>query len=255
MVLFNAGDVAQGLTHQIKAVIINERIHGIDSQQTYHSYSTLGVMYHNLHKTEQSLNYWERALLLGSTVAGVDHPDLSSTLVNVSTVLQEEGEYKLSLRVLKLLLNSLIKQHGPEPLHAASTYHLIAISYSLQDKFKKAYEYEKLSHAIFQKAYGDRHLRTIDSNIWLKQFLNKAVQTEKEKRKNLQTLISNSVPESGQGLSNSKKTGFGATTNKSIPGSSPNTPLTPSTPNVSAKPLSEILNFIQGPSKSAKKKK
>eukprot|EP01103_Thecamoeba_quadrilineata_P012870 TRINITY_DN3429_c0_g1_i1.p1 TRINITY_DN3429_c0_g1~~TRINITY_DN3429_c0_g1_i1.p1 ORF type:complete len:1198 (+),score=311.34 TRINITY_DN3429_c0_g1_i1:9-3602(+) len=253
MVLYNAGDIAQGLIHQTKAVIINERVLGVDHQDTYHSYGNIGMIYHSLHKSEQALNFLYRALSLGQIVAGLLHPDNSSITITIAMILQDLGEHKLSLRFLKMALKSQELHYGPDHLQIAATCHQIAIAYNLIDKFKKALEFEKRNYLILQKTLGESDLRTVESNIWLKQFIAKAVQVERENVKQQQQKQqqqqkptpavlgnSNSVAGIAAELRRVSKPGQQAA-NKNI-----KTPLRPGLNSINGKPVNDVMAYING---------
>jgi protein TIF31 len=95
MVLYNAKDMTQALEHQQKAVIIHERVLGLDHHDTAQSYvratvvrliykfmqANLALFCHNMGKPALALGYAKRALYLGILVSGVNHPDTATTLV------------------------------------------------------------------------------------------------------------------------------------------------------------------------------
>jgi len=180
MVLYHAQDFGQALMHQKKAVIINERIQGLDHYETIQSYANLGLFCHRLGKAKQALNYLRRALYLGRLTYGPDHLDNATTYENISMVLQDLGKYKISLSYLKSALKLYQTYLGARHLQTAQVCHTIAIVYNSLDNFRKALKYEKMNYNILHNTVGDTHPQTHESNIWLKQFTARAVQTELE---------------------------------------------------------------------------
>jgi protein TIF31 len=191
MVLYHAEDKVQALSHQQKAVIINERVNGPDHHDTIHSYSSLAMFLHSLSRTKEAITYMQRSLYLASLIAGPDHPDHSSTFSSIAAMLQDAGNHKLSLQYLLEALRCNEAIFGTNHLQTAATCHAIAISHMYMEQFKEALAYEKRNYNILHNTVGDSDMRTVESNIWLKQFTAKAVQMQIEAKKTQREITAN----------------------------------------------------------------
>jgi len=177
-VLFHAKDFAQALDHQQKATVINERVLGLDHHDTSQSYASLALFCHTMGKHKLALNYINRSLYLTRLVSGPNHLDTATTYVTIATMLQELQQHTVALHYLMESLKCYENLVGAEHLQTAAIYHGIAIGYSQLGQFKEALAYEKKNYQILHKFVGDSDLRTVESNICLKQFTAKAVQMQ-----------------------------------------------------------------------------
>jgi len=241
MVLFHAKDSSQALEHQIKSVIINERVLGLDHHDSAHSYGNLALFCHNVNKNALALGYIKRALYLSRVLFGNDHPDTVTTLCNIAGMLQDLQNHKQAIDYLMEALKCNEALLGASHLSVANLYHAIAIAYSQLGNYRAALSFEKKNYDILHVKVGDNDLRTIESNICLKQFTSKAVQLQIETRRaqmNITSQLSQvKLDEIKHFKQKEMRNEIGVTTS-----SKHNTTLT----NVSmgTRPISEILSFI-----------
>jgi len=78
-VLFDMGNFSQAVEHQEKAVLINERVLGLDHYDTLQSYTTLAV--YRLEREEGAdptiINFMKRSLYLSYLIGGQDNPEIT----------------------------------------------------------------------------------------------------------------------------------------------------------------------------------
>jgi len=246
LVLFNAKDYEQAIENQIKALIINERVLGLDHHDTCHSYGNLALFYHNVGRTKLALQYIKRALYLSCLMSGLNHPDIAATYTNIAMMLQDVSLDYFNTSILYLLeaLRYYETLLGPSNLQTASLYHAIALAYSQLGQFKEALSYEKKNYMVLQAKFGVNDFRTVESNIWLKQFTTKAVQAQMEfensKTKKQKPKSEHKVSKFEQlkGIPIGKGIGVGIN----------------STPEMGNKTIDEILTFINGKTSSTESK-
>ena len=97
LALYNSGDAAEAIIYQQKAVLINERVQGLDHHETAQSYGNLGLFCRKMGKSKLALNYVQRALFLGLISSGIHHPDNSSAFLNIGLIYQDLDEIETSL--------------------------------------------------------------------------------------------------------------------------------------------------------------
>jgi hypothetical protein len=117
----------------------------------------------------------------------------------------------------------------------------MAISESELKNYKEALAYEKKNYAILQERVGDNDLKTIESNIWLKQFTAKAVQIQIESKKAQRDITSQLSQIKLENLKNMQQTLKNTTGNSSMI-SSVGTSRLP----MGNRDVNEILSFING---------
>jgi len=232
MVFFSAKDVDQALDHQEKAVIINERVLGIDHHDTCHSYGNLALFLNTVTKSKMALTYMKRSLYLTCLMGGINHPDVATTYTNIAMMLQDTQKHKEEIEYLTEACKHYEALFGPTSLQIAPIYHAIALAHSQLEQYKDALNYEKKCFAILHVKVGDADMRAIESNIWLKQFTQKAVQAEVEIKK---------AHRESTHASTAKLNSL-----KGAVQSQPTVPTTPGASTIGDRPINEILAYING---------
>jgi len=125
----------------------------------------------------------KRSHYLSRLVSGTFHPDFAGTFSHLGSMYQDMGNYRLALHLYKEALKCNEFFFGPEHMQTASSCHNIALVYHLMEQYREALSYEKRNYTILEKMVGKNDFRTVESNIWLKQFTSKAVQVEIEMKK------------------------------------------------------------------------
>lgn len=81
---FKFGDYLQAIEIQTKAIVLQERLLGLDHPQLAFSYSTLGMYYHSCGYFAKGFDCMLRAVSILLLVAGDIHPELSSLYTNLA---------------------------------------------------------------------------------------------------------------------------------------------------------------------------
>lgn len=71
------------LTRQ--AVIISERVHGIDSSETLHYYSELALFEHSVGNVELAFKLLKHTVVLSNAIYGDNHPEKARAAVSISS--------------------------------------------------------------------------------------------------------------------------------------------------------------------------
>ncbi|KTG46450.1 hypothetical protein cypCar_00001119 [Cyprinus carpio] len=169
---FNSLDA---LSNQQKAVLMSERVLGIEHPNTIQEYMHLALYcFANGHlSTALKLLYRARYLLL--VVCGEDHPEMALLDSNIGLVLHGVMEYDLSLRFLENALAINSKYHGPRSLKVALSHHLVARVYESKAEFRSALQHEKEGYTIYKNQVGEAHEKTKESSEYLKYLTQQAV--------------------------------------------------------------------------------
>jgi protein TIF31 len=225
MVRYSAQDLANAIAHQTRAVVINERVLGLDHHDTAHAYGNLALFCQQAGKNREALGFITRALYLSNLVGGALHPDHGSTYTNVSQILAELDNPYLAVEYLKEALKSNEILFGKNHIITATTCHHIAIAYGHIQQFKEAMNYQKRHFTTLCETVGENDARTKEANKWLNQFTRTAVQKQIE----IKNTAAAAQPKHAK---------------KEITA-------TPSavTGNMGTLPLSEVLRFINTPSR------
>lgn len=110
------GDYAEALSNQQKAVLMSERVMGIEHPNTIQEYMHLALYCFASSQLSTALSLLYRARYLMLLVFGEDHPEMALLDNNIGLVLHGVMEYDLSLRFLENALAVTTKYHGPRPL-------------------------------------------------------------------------------------------------------------------------------------------
>nr|XP_026693476.1 clustered mitochondria protein homolog isoform X1 [Ciona intestinalis] len=169
------GEHADAITNQQKAVILSERVLGIDNVTTIMDYISLALYCFANRKISAALKLLYRARYLFLCVHGNDHPEISLVNSNIGLVLHGVQEYDLSLRFLEEALKINVKYHGQKSLKAALSHHLVARAYSCKGEFRSALNHEKETYKLYKSQLGEEHDKTKESGECLRHLTEQAV--------------------------------------------------------------------------------
>nr|CAD7572941.1 unnamed protein product [Timema californicum] len=174
------GDHAEAMAYQQKAVLMSERVNGIDHPYTITEYTHLALYCFANSQVSTALKLLYRARYLALLVCGENHPEVALLDSNISLILHAVGEYELSLRFLEKALALNIRYYGPKSLKVAVSYHLVARTQSCMGDFRSALNNEKETYAIYKQQLGETHEKTRESSDCLRHLTSQAVVLQKK---------------------------------------------------------------------------
>lgn len=174
------GDHAEAMAYQQKAVLMSERVNGIDHPYTVTEYTHLALYCFANSQISTALKLLYRARYLALLVCGENHPEIALLDSNISLILHAVGEYELSLRFLEKALALNIRFYGPKSLKVAVSYHLVARTQSCMGDFRSALNNEKETYAIYKQQLGEEHEKTKESSDCLRHLTHQAVVLQKK---------------------------------------------------------------------------
>ncbi|KAK3589135.1 hypothetical protein CHS0354_017102 [Potamilus streckersoni] len=174
------GDYQEALSYQEKAVLMSERVLGIDHPNTISEYAHLALYCFASNQVSSSLRLMYRTRYLALLCHGENHPELALIDSNIGLILHAEEEYELSLRFLEHALQLNTRFYGAKSLKVAMNYHLVARTHSCRGDFRAALQSEKEAYQIYKQLLGDEHDRTKESSECLKHLTKQAVVFQKK---------------------------------------------------------------------------
>jgi len=174
------GDHVEAMSCQQKAVLMSERVNGIDHPYTITEYTHLALYCFANTQVSTALKLLYRARYLALLVTGENHPELALIDSNIGLILHAVGEYDISLRFLEKALALNIAYHGPRSLKVAVSYHLVARTQSCMGDFRSALTNEKETFTIYKTQLGDEHDKTRESGECLRHLTQQAVVLQKK---------------------------------------------------------------------------
>merc|ERR1712029_317742 len=156
------GDHMEAMSCQQKAVLMSERVNGIDHPYTITEYTHLALYCFANTQVSTALKLLYRARYLALMVTGENHPELALIDSNIGLILHAVGEYDISLRFLERALQLNLKYHGVKSLKVAVSYHLVARTQSCMGDFRSALANEKETFTIYKTQLGDEHEKMND---------------------------------------------------------------------------------------------
>uniref|UniRef100_A0A3P9LHJ5 Clustered mitochondria protein homolog n=1 Tax=Oryzias latipes TaxID=8090 RepID=A0A3P9LHJ5_ORYLA len=169
------GDHPEALSNQQKAVLMSERVLGIEHPNTIQEYMHLALYCFANGQLSTALKLLYRARYLMLLVCGEDHPEMALIDSNIGLVLHGVMEYDLSLRFLENALTINSKYHGARSLKVALSHHLVARVYESKAEFRSALQHEKEGYTIYKNQMGEAHEKTKESSDYLKYLTQQAV--------------------------------------------------------------------------------
>ncbi|KAG5836713.1 hypothetical protein ANANG_G00231490 [Anguilla anguilla] len=169
------GDHQEALSNQQKAVLMSERVLGIEHPNTIQEYMNLALYCFANGQLSTALRLLYRARYLMLLACGEDHPEMALLDSNIGLVLHGVMEYDLSLRFLENALTINSKYHGSRSLKVALSHHLVARVYESKAEFRSALQHEKEGYTIYKNQVGEGHEKTKESSEYLKHLTQQAV--------------------------------------------------------------------------------
>merc|ERR1712079_609998 len=174
------GEHGEAMQYQQKAVLMSERVNGIDHPYTITEYTHLALYCFANSQISMALKLLYRARYLSLVVIGENHPEVALIDSNIGLILHAVGEYDLSLKFLDKALELNLKFHGIKSLKVAVSYHLVARTQSCMGDFRSALTNEKETFAIYKSQLGEEHDKTKESGECLKHLTQQAVVLQKK---------------------------------------------------------------------------
>ncbi|RNA07911.1 clustered mitochondria -like protein [Brachionus plicatilis] len=174
------GDYQEALSTQHKAVLMCERLYGVDNAQAITEYSHLALYCFANGQISNSLKLLYRARYLLLINYGEDHPEMSLIDSNLGLILQAAGEYDSALKFLEKALECSKKYFGTRSMKTALSYHLLARLQSCRGDFRTALMNERETYQIYKGLLGEEHERTKESAQVLKHLTEQAVLLQKK---------------------------------------------------------------------------
>ncbi|XP_062867426.1 clustered mitochondria protein homolog [Trichomycterus rosablanca] len=168
-------DYAEALSHQQKAVLISERVLGIEHPNTIQEYKDLGLYCFASGQAATALRLLYRARYLMLLVCGEDHPEMALMDINIGLMLHGVMQCDLALKFLENALALTSKYQGPSSLKLAQSHHLLAKVFESKGEFRSALRHEKERYMIYRSQVGEAHEKTQESSEYLKHLTNQAV--------------------------------------------------------------------------------
>ncbi|XP_037294562.1 LOW QUALITY PROTEIN: clustered mitochondria protein homolog [Manduca sexta] len=173
------GEHRDAMAYQQKAVLMSERVNGIDHPYTITEYSHLALYCFANGQVSTALKLLYRARYLALLVCGENHPEMALLDSNIALILHAVGEYELSLRFAERALSVTSASHGARSLKAAVARHLLARTLSCLGDFRAALQHEKETYSIYKHLLGEKHEKTRESSECLRHLTQQAVVLQK----------------------------------------------------------------------------
>ncbi|CAF0764388.1 unnamed protein product [Brachionus calyciflorus] len=174
------GDYQEALSTQHKAVLMCERLYGVDSAQAITEYSHLALYAFANGQINNAIKLLYRARYLLLINYGEDHPEMSLIDSNLGLILQAACEYDCALKFLEKSLECSKKYFGAKSMKTALSYHLLARLQSCRGDFRTALMNERETYQIYKSLLGEEHDRTKESAQVLKHLTEQAVLLQKK---------------------------------------------------------------------------
>ncbi len=173
------GDYNEAVSTQFKAVMMCERLYGVDHSQVISEYTHLALYAFASGQIQNSLKYLYRARYLLMVISGEDHPEMSLIDSNIGIALQGAGEYENAAKFLEKAIEINKKYFGVKSTKTALSHHLLARLQSFRGDFRAALSTERETYQIYRDLFGDDHARTKESAQVLRHFTSQAVLLQK----------------------------------------------------------------------------
>ncbi|MCL2356633.1 MAG: tetratricopeptide repeat protein [Defluviitaleaceae bacterium] len=160
----NLGHYSRALEWHEKAVVIRERVLGVEHSSTAQSYNNIAFAYRHQSDYDKALELYQKALVIREKALGLEHPSTATTYNNIAVVYSKQGDYDEALEWHQKALDIRKKVLDKEHPDTATIYHNIAGVYRNKGDYDKALEWYQKALAIREKVLGSKHPYTISTN-------------------------------------------------------------------------------------------
>lgn len=168
-------DYVEAMSFQQRAVLMSERVNGIDHPYTITEYTHLALYCFANQQVSVALKLLYRARYLLLLIHGEIHPEVALIDANIGLILHAVGQYSLSLQFLEKSLELNNKFFGDKSLKVALSYHLVARTQSCMGDFRGALKNEKETFSIYKSQLGPEHEKTKEADECLRHLTQQAV--------------------------------------------------------------------------------
>lgn len=151
------GDPHRAVEFQLKALAIDEKIHGPEDPVLADGYGNLGSFYWKLGDYQKSLEYHLKALKIHETGLPSNHPHLAISYNNVGSTYGALNQHKKALEYRLKALDIFEKILPADHPDLANVYNNLGVSYSQLNDHKRSLEYKLKALEILEKVFVPDH--------------------------------------------------------------------------------------------------
>ncbi|CAB3402315.1 unnamed protein product [Caenorhabditis bovis] len=171
---------SDALNNQHKAVIMSERMNGLEAGSTIVEYINLAHFAFSTLVIPGALRPLYRARYLMNLTFGEKHPIMAQIDANIGIILFTLQEFDFALKYL-VSADHISKAVGePKRMKTALITNLIARTHAARGDFRAALVAEKETFATYSELYGPDHQKTRESSDYLKTLTQQAVMFQKK---------------------------------------------------------------------------
>ncbi len=178
---YQMGEPGLSVQHTERAVLILERLKGLDHESTVRAYGNLATFYLECGLPVRALPFVRRSLYLERLVNGMEDQAVPLSLTNLAAVLKELGDFEGATRALQLTLH--MYERTSNEVMATHTCRELALCYQAAGAFKEALSFEKRYNKVLSRFYAADHEKVKESNELLSTLTGQAVHDAREKVK------------------------------------------------------------------------
>ncbi|KAK4301673.1 hypothetical protein Pmani_026201 [Petrolisthes manimaculis] len=169
------GEYTEAMSFQQKAVLMSERVNGIDHPYTIMEYTHLAHYCFANNQVGSALKLLYRARYLMLIVHGEVHPEMALIDTNIGLILHSLSQFSFALEFMENALDLNCRFFGERSLKVALNYHLVARTQSCMGNFRGALKNEKETFTIYKNQLGSEHEKTKEADECLRHLTQQAV--------------------------------------------------------------------------------
>ena len=146
-----------------QAVVMSQKILGIEDLDTAKSLLELGKLYRLQNKYKEAEPLLEQALSIRQQILGPEHPDTAESLSSLAGLYRLQRKHREAEVLLVQALNICEQSLGPEDTDTAASLDNLALLYRIQGRYEEAEPLYQRAIDIYQQVLGSEHLDTAQS--------------------------------------------------------------------------------------------
>lgn len=166
-ICFTQGHMKKAIKYQHQAVLIYERVLGLDHPTVGNSYINLSCYYQTAKKFSRCLKMYQHALQIFMMNYGELCPEVVFILVSLGIMYGDASAHETSIGILSHVVGMCLALYGEKSLYVAEYSHILATEYKIIKEFNAAQQWELKALEIMKSTLpsDDKRIKDCESCV------------------------------------------------------------------------------------------
>lgn len=168
-ICFTQNQLSKAIKYQHTAIMIYERLLGLDHAQVGNSYINLACYYQNAGKYSRCLKLYQHALQIFMLNYGELCPEVVFILVSLGIMYGDANMHETSVGILTNVIGMCLALYGEKSLFVAEYSHILAAEYKIMKEYSAAQQWEMKALDIMKSTLAPDDKRIKDCEVFIEE--------------------------------------------------------------------------------------